>query len=138
MGQHGIRLGQFSGSGKPLIDFAYDLLYELNDVLPHIIGRSFRYARPSAATSWSSGYQQLLERIKAGAEDLRYLAAELERITGQLSHAAALLGLRACWSACMLKPDAIPNLLQEYRDAIGQLGTWIPTSGVSAPARLTS
>lgn len=26
------------------------------------------------------------------------------------------------------KPDAIPNLLQEYRDAIGQLGTWIMTS----------
>ncbi|MGB4431744.1 MAG: extracellular solute-binding protein [Limnochordia bacterium] len=127
-GQHEIRLEAVLGDLGPLIEFAEDLLYELNGVYRSIIMITSPTPDPIRSYQLEQRVPQLLERIKAGAEDLRYLAAELERITGQLSHAAALLDFARMLERMYDKPDAIPNLLQEYRDAIGQLGTWIMTS----------
>lgn len=127
-GRHEIRLEAVLGELGPLIQFAEETLYELNAIYRSIIMITSPTPDPIRSYQLEQRVPQLLERIKAGEEDLRYLASEIERITGQRSHAAALLDFARMLERMYEKPDAIPNLLQEYRDAIGQLGTWIMTS----------
>lgn len=127
-GRHEIRLEAVLGELGPIIEFAEKTLYELNGIYRSIIMITSPTPDPIRSYQLEQRVPQLLERIKGGAEDLRYLAAEIERITGQLSHGAALLDFARMLERMYDKPDAIPNLLQEYRDAIGQLGTWIMTS----------
>lgn len=127
-GRHEIRLEAVLGELGPLIEFAEELLYGLNGIYRSIIMITSPTPDPMRSYQLEQRVPQLLERIKAGADDLRLLAGEVQRITQHLGHSAALLDFARMLERMYEKPDAIPNLLQEYRDAIGQLGTWIMTS----------
>ena len=80
----------------------------------------------------------LLERLAEQSEIIKGMAAELQEITGERGgHTATLLDLARMLDRMVDRPDRIPNMLREYRDGIGNLGTWIMDDAQpAAPDRL--
>ncbi|HHU61610.1 MAG TPA: extracellular solute-binding protein [Natronincola sp.] len=128
-GKHEIRLEAVLGEMGDLIRLTEDTLYELNHIYRNIIMITSSTPDPMRSYQLEQRVPDLLERIGNQAAALRKMAAEFERITGQRGgHTATLTDFARMLERMQDKPDSVPNLLQEYRDAIGHLGTWIMTS----------
>lgn len=128
-GKHEIRLEAVLGDLAELIALTEETLYELNSIYRSIIMITSSTPDPMRSYQLELRVPHLLDRIRDSARDLRFMASEFERITGQRGgHTATLSDFARMLDRMHDKPDSIPNLLQEYRDAIGQLGAWIMTS----------
>ncbi|NLJ74542.1 MAG: extracellular solute-binding protein [Firmicutes bacterium] len=125
-GKHEIRLEAVMGELAHLVQVTEETLYELNSIYRSIIMITSVTPDPMRSYQLEKRVPDLLERLSIQAEALRNMAAEFERITGQKGgHTATLTDFARMLDRMVTRPDSIPNLLQEYRDAIGNLGTWI-------------
>lgn len=125
-GKHEIRLEAVLGDLAPLIRLTEETLYELNSLYRSIIMITSPTPDPIRSYQLDKRVPQLIERLERQAQVLRGMAAEFERITGQKGgHTATLTDFARMLERMVTRPDSIPNLLQEYRDAIGNLGTWV-------------
>lgn len=125
-GKHEIRLEAVMGELAHLVQVTEETLYELNSIYRSIIMITSVTPDPMRSYQLEKRVPDLLERLSIQSEALRNMAAEFERITGQKGgHTATLTDFARMLDRMVTRPDSIPNLLQEYRDAIGNLGTWI-------------
>lgn len=125
-GKHEIRLEAVLGELASLIKLTEESLYELNTLYRSIIMITSAAPDPMRSYQLDKRVPQLLERLEHQSGLLRAMAAEFEGITGQKGgHTATLTDFARMLDRMVQRPDSIPNLLQEYRDAIGSLGTWV-------------
>lgn len=125
-GKHELLMEAVLGEWGPLISMTEASLYELNTLYRSIIMITSVNPDPMRSYQLEQRVPDLLARLGQQATELRKIASELERITGDRGgQTATLLDIARMLDRMVKRPDSIPNLLQEYRDAIGNLGTWI-------------
>ena len=125
-GKHEIRLEAVLGDLAALVQRSEETLYELNSIYRSIIMITSATPDPMRSYQLERRVPNLLERLAAQSEVVKEMAAELRRITGERGgHTATLIDLARMLDRMVDRPDSIPNLLREYRDGIGNLGTWI-------------
>lgn len=125
-GKHELQMEVVLGELADLIRITEESLYELNTLYRSIIMITSVTPDPMRHYQLERRVPDLLNRLAVQADVLRGLAAELERITGDRGgQTATLLDIARMLDRMVRRPDSIPNLLQEYRDAIGNLGTWV-------------
>lgn len=125
-GTHEIRMEAVLGELAELMRFTEEILYELNTLYRNII--MITSANPDTMRSYQLERRVpgLLERLGVQSGNLKAMAREFERLTGQRGgHTATLTDIARMLDRMVKRPDSIPNLLQEYRDGIGNLGTWL-------------
>ena len=122
-GTHEIRMGGF-GDLANLVRLSEETLYELNTIYRSIIMITSSTPDPMRSYQLERRVPDLLDRISAQSEVLKGMAREFEQITGQRGgHTATLTDLARMLDRMVYRPDSIPNLLREFRDGIGNLGT---------------
>ncbi|NMB20465.1 MAG: extracellular solute-binding protein [Firmicutes bacterium] len=125
-GTHEIRMEAVLGDLANLVRLSEETLYELNTIYRSIIMITSTTPDPIRSYQLDRRVPNLLDRITAQSEVLKGMAREFEEITGQRGgHTATLTDLARMLDRMVYRPDSIPNLLQEFRDGIGSLGTWV-------------
>jgi ABC-type glycerol-3-phosphate transport system substrate-binding protein len=125
-GKHELTLVACLGDLAGLLEQTEISLYELNTIYRNIIMITSATPDPLRSYQLEKRIPGLLERLKVQAEIMRSMAAELESLTGQRGgHTAVLTDIAIMLERMVEKPWAIPNMLAEYRDGIGNLGTWV-------------
>ena len=125
-GTHEIRMEAVLGDLANLVRLSEETLYELNTIYRSIIMITSSTPDPMRSYQLERRVPDLLDRITAQSEVLKGMAREFEQITGQRGgHTATLTDLARMLDRMVYRPDSIPNLLREFRDGIGNLGTWV-------------
>jgi ABC-type sugar transport system, periplasmic component len=125
-GKHEIRMEVVLGDLAELVQLSEEVLYELNSIYRSIIMITSATPDPMRSYQLERRVPRLLERLAQQSAVIKEMAAELQRITGERGgHTATLIDLARMLDRMVDRPDSIPNLLREYRDGIGNLGTWI-------------
>lgn len=125
-GTHEIRMEAVLGDLANLVRLSEETLYELNTIYRSIIMITSSTPDPMRSYQLERRVPDLLDRISAQSEVLKGMAREFEQITGQRGgHTATLTDLARMLDRMVYRPDSIPNLLREFRDGIGNLGTWV-------------
>ncbi|HQD18409.1 MAG TPA: extracellular solute-binding protein [Bacillota bacterium] len=125
-GTHEITLEAVLGDLAPLVSMTEDTLYELTSIYRSIIMITSPSPDPLRTYQLDKRVPKLLERLRTQAEAITWMADEFERLTGQRGgHTATLVDIALMLNRMADEPDSIPKILNEYRDGIGNLGTWI-------------
>src|SRR5690606_36367298 len=125
-GKHEIRMEVVLGDLAELVQLSEEVLYELNSIYRSIIMITSATPDPMRSYQLERRVPRLLERLAQQSAVIKEMAAELQRITGERGgHTATLIDLARMLTRMVDRPDSIPNLLREYRDGIGNLGTWV-------------
>lgn len=125
-GKHTIRLEAVLGDLAALVERSEEVLYELNSIYRSIIMITSATPDPMRSYQLEIRVPNLLNRLAQQSAIVKEMAEELRRITGERGgHTATLIDLARMLDRMVDRPDSIPNLLREYRDGIGNLGTWI-------------
>lgn len=125
-GKHEIRLEAVLGDLAALVERSEETLYELNSIYRSIIMITSATPDPMRSYQLELRVPNLLNRLAEQSEIIKEMAEELRSITGERGgHTATLIDLARMLDRMVDRPDSIPNLLREYRDGIGNLGTWI-------------
>lgn len=125
-GKHEIRMEAVLGDLAPLVAQSEEVLYELNSIYRSIIMITSATPDPMRTYNLEQRVPGLLRRLAEQSEIIKGMAAQLQEITGERGgHTATLLDLARMLDRMVDRPDRIPNMLREYRDGIGNLGTWI-------------
>lgn len=125
-GTHEIVMEAVLGDLAPLVQRTEETLYELNTIYRSIIMITSANPDPLRSYELHKRVPQLLERLREQADVITGMATELERVTGQRGgHTATLVDIALMLTRMVDEPDSIPKILEEYRDGIGNLGTWV-------------
>ena len=125
-GKHEIRMEAVLGSLADLVRRSEASLYELTRIYRSIIMITSATPDPLRSYQLEVRVPGLLADLEAQSRELKSMAEELIRITGERGgHTATLLDIAWMLDRMVARPDSIPNLLREYRDGIGNLGNWV-------------
>lgn len=125
-GKHEIRLDVVLGDLADLVRRSEESLYELNRIYRSIIMVTSATPDPMRSYQLERRIPTLLADLERQSAELKSMAEELVRITGERGgHTATLIDIARMLDRMVSRPDSIPNLLREYRDGIGSLGTWV-------------
>ena len=125
-GKHEIRMEAVLGDLAGLVQRSEETLYELNSIYRSIIMITSATPDPMRSYQLERRMPNLLRRLADQSKVIKEMAAELQQITGERGgHTATLIDLARMLDRMVDRPDSIPNLLREFRDGIGNLGTWI-------------
>ena len=125
-GKHEISMEVVLGDLSEFVLLTEETLYELNTIYRSIIMVTSTTPDPMRSYQLEYRIPDLLERLQLQANVLREMALQFETLTGQRGgHTATLTDLARTLERMVNKPDSIANLLKEYRDGIGNLGTWV-------------
>lgn len=125
-GKHVLRMEVSLGDLAALLQQTEESLYELNTVYRNIIMITSGNPDPLRSYQLEKRIPGLIERLGVQAEIMRSMADELEALTGQKGgQTAVLIDIALMLERMVEKPWAIPSMLGEYRDGIGNLGTWV-------------
>lgn len=125
-GKHEISLEAVLGDLADLLFQTEEALYELTSIYRSIIMITSTTPDPMRSYQLDRRIPNLLKRLAEQSRVLTEMAAEFELLTGQKGgHLATLTDLSRMLDRMVDKPESIPNLLKEYRDGIGSLGTWV-------------
>ena len=125
-GTHEIAMEAVLGDLAHLVQLTEETLYELNTIYRNIIMITSASPDPLRSYQLEKRVPHLLQRLREQASILRGMASELETLTGQRGgHIATLVEVALMLTRMADEPDSIPKILEEYRDGIGNLGTWV-------------
>lgn len=125
-GEHTLRMEVTLGDLADLLRRVEASLYELNTVYRNIIMITSASPDPLRSYQLETRIPGLIDRLNEQSAVITDIADDLEALTGQRGGQTAVLRDVARLLRRMAdKPWIIPNLLGEYRDGIGSLGTWI-------------
>ena len=125
-GTHEITMEAVLGDLAPLVSLTEETLYELTSIYRSIIMITSQSPDPLRTYQLDKRVPNLLERLRTQAEVINSMAKEFERLTGQRGgHTSTLVDIALMLSRMADQPDSIPKILNEYRDGIGNLGTWV-------------
>ncbi|NMA55826.1 MAG: extracellular solute-binding protein [Firmicutes bacterium] len=125
-GKHEISLEAVLGDLADLLFLTEEALYELTSIYRSIIMITSTTPDPMRSYQLDRRIPNLLKRLDEQSRVLTEMAIEFESLTGQRGgHLATLTDLSRMLDRMVDKPESIPNLLKEYRDGIGSLGTWV-------------
>lgn len=125
-GTHEITIEAVLGELAPLVQLTEETLYELTTIYRSIIMVTSAVPDPMRSYQLDKRVPQLLERLRTQADVITWMAEEFERLTGQRGgHTATLIDIALMLNRMADEPDSIPKILGEYKDGIGNLGTWV-------------
>ncbi|NLU40750.1 MAG: hypothetical protein GXX08_00910, partial [Firmicutes bacterium] len=125
-GKHELTLVACLGDLAGLLQQTEISLYEMNTIYRNIIMITSATPDPLRSYQLEKRIPGLLERLKVQAGIMRSMAKEFESLTGQRGgHTAVLTDIAIMLERMVDKPWSIPGMLGEYRDGIGNLGTWV-------------
>jgi ABC-type glycerol-3-phosphate transport system substrate-binding protein len=125
-GTHEITMEAVLGDLAPLVSLTEQTLYELTSIYRSIIMITSQSPDPLRTYQLDKRVPNLLERLRTQAEAMNWMAKEFEILTGQRGgHISTLVDIALMLSRMADQPDSIPKILNEYRDGIGNLGTWV-------------
>ena len=125
-GKHELTMVACLGDLAGLLQQTEISLYELNTIYRNIIMITSATPDPLRSYQLEKRIPGLLERLKVQAGIMRSMAQEFESLTGQRGgHTAVLTDIAIMLERMVDKPWSIPGMLAEYRDGIGNLGTWV-------------
>lgn len=125
-GRHTLTLEVSLGRLADFLRRTEESLYELNGVYRSIIMITSANPDPLRSYELDKRVPGLLETLKFQSELLYQMAEDYEKVTGEVGgHSAVLRDVGRLLKRMYDKPDRIPGLLGEFRDSVGNLGTWI-------------
>lgn len=125
-GRHEIALEVVLGSQSTLIQAVEDSLYRLNGIYRRIIMVISPDPDPLRDYQLPERIPEVLEQMAAEAEFLHSLADKMESLTGQIGgHMLTVRSLALQLESMSEKPESIQLRLNEYRDNLSALGTWL-------------
>lgn len=125
-GRHEIALEVVLGNQASLIQAVEDSLYRLNTIYRKIIMVISPDPDPLRDYQLPERVPEVLAQMADEAQVLHSLADELEGLTGQVGgHMLTVRNLALQLESMAAKPESIQLRLNEYRDNLSALGTWI-------------
>lgn len=125
-GRHELTLEVVLGNQAALIQAVEDSLYELNRIYRQLIMVLSPDPDPLRDYQLEERIPQVLVQMRAQAQMLHGLADELEETAGQRGgHMLTVRNLALQLESMAQKPESIQLRLDEYRDNLSALGTWL-------------
>lgn len=125
-GKHQLTLEVVLGDVADILRRVEDTLYDLNTIFRRIIMITSGQPDPLRSYELDKKIPGLIDALMEQAAILRDISYEFELFTGQKGGHTALLNTFARMLEDMAdRPYAIPSLIQEFRDNVGALGTWM-------------
>lgn len=125
-GRHEIALEVVLGSQSSLIQAVEDSLYRLNGIYRRIIMVISPDPDPLRDYQLPERIPEVLEQMAEEARFLHGLADSMESETGQIGgHMLTVRNLALQLESMAEKPESIQLRLNEYRDNLSALGTWL-------------
>lgn len=125
-GRHTLTLEVSLGRLAAFLRRTEDSLLELNSVYRSIIMITSTNPDPLRSYELDKRVPGLLEKLRTQSSLLFQMAEDYEKVTGEIGgHSAVLRDIARLLDRMVDKPDRIPGLLEEFRDSVGNLGTWI-------------
>lgn len=128
-GKHTLTLEVSLGRLAPIFKMTEESLYNLNTIYRRIIMITSGNPDPLRSYQLEKRIPGLIDALRRQAEVVSVMARDFEEATGEKGgHTAVLRDLERLLNRMADRPDIIPRVLAEYRDAIGSLGTWVMTT----------
>lgn len=128
-GKHTLTLEVTLGRLAPILKMTEESLYRLNTLYRQIIMITSANPDPLRSYQLERRIPGLVDGLREQAEMVATMARDFEETTGERGgHTAVLRDLERLLRQMADRPHVIPTLLEEYRDAIGSLGTWLITT----------
>jgi len=125
-GKHTLTMEVSLGRLAPILKMSEESLYNLNTLYRRIIMITSANPDPLRSYQLEKRIPGLIDGLRRQAEIAGIMARDFEQATGERGgHTAVLQDLQRLLQRMADKPHVIPNVLEEYRDAIGSLGTWV-------------
>lgn len=125
-GKHELRMVASLGDLADLLRLTEEVLYELNNVYRSIIMITSSTPDPLRDYQLDKRVPGLIAKLGEQAQVIKDMAHTLEELTGQRGgHSAVLTDIAMMLQRMSDKPRSIPGMLGEFRDGVGNLGTWI-------------
>lgn len=125
-GKHILKLEVVLGEVADVLRRTEEALYDLNTIYRRIIMITSGQPDPLRSYQLEDRIPGLIDALLEQANVLRNIADEFETITGQRGgHTAVLTTFAIQLEDMAARPYAIPGMIQEYRDNVGALGTWM-------------